>query len=297
MSVNIKDYQNAYESAVKQLKENSQVVAIVVYGSMVSGDIWEESDIDFLVITKEKGKYENIYSKISGIPIHINYLSKDEFINSYNKMLKGGTFHKAFFTGKMVYCSDKDIQGIHASSRFYSDRDRYARNIEILCSVINAIHYTKKYLYTGKIETAYQWSIELLTNYARLLVGLEGHITDKDILSLAVNVNPQVEYLFKVIESQQKTKEKINEILKNIENFVEGNISSITNPIVEFLKNSNFPCSAEDIKNSKDFKQIEVDITLLLDRMSKADIIKEGSRKYITYGDEALIEEITYFTE
>lgn len=297
MGVNIKDYQNAYEAVVTQLRENSQIVAIVVYGSMVSGDIWEESDIDFLVITKEKGKFENIYAKISRIPIHINYLSKDEFINSYNRMLKGGTFHKAFFTGKMVYCSDKDIEEIHVSSRFYSDRDRYARNIEILCNVINAVHYTKKYLCTGKIETAYQWSIDILTSYARLVVGLEGHITDKDILSFAVNVNPKVEHLFKIVESQAKTKEKINEILKNIENFLESNIAAITSPIVEFLKASSFPCSAEDIKNSRDFKQIEADITLLLDRMSRADIIKEGSRKYMTYGDEALIDEITYFVE
>ena len=75
--VNIKAYQDAYETALNKFKKNKYVIAVVVYGSMVSGDIWEESDIDFMVITHEKNKNDRVYSKLSGVPIHINYLSKD----------------------------------------------------------------------------------------------------------------------------------------------------------------------------------------------------------------------------
>lgn len=297
MAVNIKLYQDAFESTLNKLINNSQVTAIVVYGSMVSGDIWEESDIDFLVISKENNKAENIYSKILGIPIHMFYISKDTFIDSYNNLLKGGTFHKVFFTGKLVYCLDDEIKEIHMSTRFYRDRDREVRNIEILCNLINSMHYTKKYYTTGKNETAFQWCIEVLTNYARLLMSLEGHITDKDILSFAVSVNSDIEYLFNKLNMDIPINQRINEILGSIEKFIEFNIHSISKLIIDFLRKSAFPMSVEEIKNSKEFKQVDGDLSMLLEKLSKLDMIKEDSRKCTTYGNEYLIDETVYFLE
>lgn len=297
MAVNIKLYQEAYESAVNKLANNSQVIAIVVYGSMVSGDIWDGSDIDFLVIAKENNRVENIYSKILNIPIHIYYISKDSFIDSYRNLIKGGTFHKAFFTGKLVYCSDNDIKEIHMSSRFYNDRDRDIRNIEILCNLINSVHYTKKYYITGKIETAYQWSMEVVTNYARLLMSLEGHITDKDILSFAVSVNSNIEYLFNKLTLNVSMKKKISEILSSVETFIDYNIQGISAPVIEFLRKSKFPLSSHELKNSDEFKHIDGDMNVLLEKLSQMGIINENTRKCTTYADEYLIDETVYFTE
>lgn len=295
MAVNIKLYQEAYESTLNKLVNNSQVTAVVVYGSMISGDIWDESDIDFLVIAKEKNRAENIYSKILNIPIHINYISRDNFIDSYKNLLKGGTFHKAFFAGKLVYCSDNKIKEIHMSTRFYQDKDRDVRNIEIMCNLLNSIHYTKKYYTTGKLETAYQWCMEVLTNYARLLMNMDGHITDKDILSFAVAVNSNIEYLFNRLNMDIPVSGKVNEILSVVENFIDYNIQNISKLIIEFLKKSRFPLSVEELKNSGDFKQVDGDLNLLLNTLSKMDIIKENMRKYTTYGDEYLIDETVYF--
>lgn len=295
MAVNIKLYQDAYETTLNKLVNNSQVISIVVYGSMVSGDIWEESDIDFLVITKEKSRVEHIYSKVLNIPVHIYYISKDTFIDSYKNLLKGGTFHKAFFTGKLVYCSDNEIKEIHMSTRFYKDRDRDVRNIEIMCNLINSVHYTKKYCTTGKIETAYQWSIEVLTNYARLLMSLDSHITDKDILSFAVAVDDNIEYLFNKINMDIPVEEKVSEILSVVGAFIEYNIQNISKLLIDFLRNSKFPLSVEDIKSSRDFKQVDGDLSMLLDKLNQMDIIKENTRKYTTYGDEYLIDETVYF--
>ncbi len=295
MAVNIKVYQEAYESTINKLENNRQIVAIVVYGSMVSGDIWEESDIDFLVITKEKNRSEHLYSKILNVPIHMFYISKDSFIDSYKNLLKGGTFHKAFFTGKLVYCYDDEIEEIHTSTRFYKDIDRDVRNIEIMCNLINSVHYTKKYYTTGKMETAYQWCVEVLTNYARLLMSLDGHITDKDILSFAVSVNDDIEYLFNILNMGMNISEKVKEILSTVEKFIDSNIQNISKLVIEFLRNSIFPISVEDLKNSREFKQVDGDLSMLLDKLSKLNIIKENSRKCTTYADEYLIDETVYF--
>jgi hypothetical protein len=194
-----------------------------------------------------------------------------------------------------VHCSDEEIKNIHLSTRFYGDKDRDARNIEILCNLINSMHYTKKYFSTNKLETAYQWCIEVLTNYARLLMSLDGHITDKDILSFAVTVNGSVEYLFNKLKDEDSIKDKINEILNTVENFIEYNLESISKLVIEFLKNSRFPVSAEDLKSSQEFKQVDGDLSMLLEKLAAMGIIKENARKYTTYGDEFLIDERVFY--
>jgi uncharacterized protein len=295
--INIRAYQEAYESTVSKLKANNQVIAVVVYGSMVSGDVWEESDIDFLIITNEKNKTENIYTKACNIPVHINYLSKDVFISSYKNLLKGGTFHKAFFTGKLVYCSDDDIRNIHMSARFYGDRDINIRNVDMLTHLVNSLHYTKKYYTTHKFETSYQWCIETLKNYARLLMNMNGHITDKDILSFAVNMDDNIEKLFKLFNSNMSVRDKIGEILSQIDEFIDLNIEVLSQPIVDFLREKRTQLSIQDIQNSNEFRLVDGDLNGLLERLSDAGIVKEGMRRFNTYGDEYLINEIVYYVE
>lgn len=295
MVVNIKAYQEAYDIALNKFKNNSQVIAIIVYGSIISGDIWEKSDIDFHVITKEEKKMESIHCKIMEVPIHINYISKEIFVDSYNNMLKGGTFHKAFFMGKLVYCIDDTIKQIHSSTRYYSDRDKRIRNIEILCNLLNSMHYAKKYMTTGKHETAFQWCVEVLKNYARILMNNNGHITDNDVLSFAVNMSTNVENIFVTLNDDKPILGRLNYIIEATEKFISQNAETISEPVIQYLRNSRKPCSASDIQGSEDFKQVDADMNILLETLSSIGIIKEKSRKYITKGNEYLIDEIVYY--
>ena len=46
MGRTILQYQKAFNSAINRFKANKLVLAVMVFGSMVSGDLWDESDID-----------------------------------------------------------------------------------------------------------------------------------------------------------------------------------------------------------------------------------------------------------
>lgn len=295
MVLNIKAYQDACEIALTKFKNNDKVLAIVVYGSIISGDIWEKSDIDFLVISKEENKMDTIHSKILDVPMHINYISKDIFVDSYNNMLKGGTFHKAFFMGKLVYCIDETIEEIHNSTRFYSDRDKSIRNIEILCNLLNSMHFAKKYMMTGKHETAFQWCVEVLKNYARILMNSNGHITDNDILSFAVNMNTNVENIFVTLNDDKPILGRLNYIIESTEKFISLNAEIIAKPLILYLRQHRKPFSSADIQGSEEFKQVDADINILLETLSSMGLIKEKSRKYMTGGNQYLIDEIVYY--
>ncbi|MDU1856009.1 MAG: nucleotidyltransferase domain-containing protein [Clostridium baratii] len=78
------EYQKAFNEILENFKSNKDVIAIFTFGSIVSGDIWEESDIDFFVIYNfEYDFVRDIYSEIYKIPVHTRILSKEKFLSSY----------------------------------------------------------------------------------------------------------------------------------------------------------------------------------------------------------------------
>ena len=125
MDDRIKEYQRAYGVALESLKTNKEVLAAFVFGSMVSGDLWEKSDIDFFVVLKKwKPGMTNVYSDESGKSVHYKFMSKKEFMNSKGFDLKGSFLHRLFSSSRMVYCVDKDIDTRFSSGRGYSDQAR-----------------------------------------------------------------------------------------------------------------------------------------------------------------------------
>ena len=48
------EYQKVYHKVEEQLEKTDSILAAFVFGSMVTGDLWENSDIDFFVIIDGK---------------------------------------------------------------------------------------------------------------------------------------------------------------------------------------------------------------------------------------------------
>ena len=83
MAKSVLELQNAFQLTLKKLKDNNKVLAIFTYGSIISGDVWKESDIDlFVVYDGEFNKVRQIYSKVLDVQINIRVSSKEEFLKA-----------------------------------------------------------------------------------------------------------------------------------------------------------------------------------------------------------------------
>ena len=68
MLKSIVNYQKSSEELINMLKTNKKVLAIFAFGSIVSGDLWEGSDIDLFVVYKDNfQEVRDIYSEILNI--------------------------------------------------------------------------------------------------------------------------------------------------------------------------------------------------------------------------------------
>ena len=81
MAKTVLELQKAFQTVVNQINKNKKVVALFTFGSIVSGDVWEESDIDlFLIYEDGFEKIRDVYSEVREVPVHTKILNKNSFL-------------------------------------------------------------------------------------------------------------------------------------------------------------------------------------------------------------------------
>lgn len=297
MENTIVKYQKAYNRIITKLKANDYVLAVMVYGSMVTGDLWDESDIDFFVITKElPDTLKNIYTDEKGISVHIRIINKESFLQLYECDLRGGFIHRILASSRLVFSRDTDITNRYNGGRYYPDVDKERWNMVYLGRVLKDISLCRKYLSSGKILTAYSICVACIEEYSRLYVNYSGHMISKDAVATAMNLNNNFkECVEKLFYTNGKMEEAIQETVDFINMELDLNIKSITRILIEYLKNNPDMISSEDIKNDKLFESYDIEVEEILRELWQKNIIKKGNRDYNLSNGKAVIQENVYY--
>lgn len=297
MERTIIQYQRAFNSIIDRLKSNEAVLAVMVFGSMVTGDLWDESDIDlFVILDKKIANIKNIYTEEKQVPVHIKLMSKNKFIQLYEEDLRGGFMHRMFSSSRLVFSKDMEITIKYDSGRYYPDLDRERWNMVYLGKVLKSIDICKKYLSNDGVYTAYGAAVKCVENYARLHVNYSGYMISKDAMTMAMNLNDSfkrcVDELF---FNKQDTAKAISAAVEYIESSIDENIRNTASILVNYMREKDCFLSTEDIKNDKLFVNYDIALEDILNKLWEKNIIKKDSRDYKTEDGKVLFKENVYF--
>lgn len=297
MERTILQYQKAFNSIIDRLKGNETVLAAMVFGSMVTGDLWDESDIDlFVILDKKINSIKNIYTEEKQVPVHIKLMSKSKFLQLYEEDLRGGFMLRMFASSRLVFSKDMDITQKYDSGRYYPDLDRERWNMVYLGKVLKNIDLCNKYLYNDGIYTAYGAAVKCVENYAKLYVNYSGYMISKDAIAMAMNLNDDfrncVDGLF---FNKNDTITAIESTLKFIEDAVDETIRNTASILLNYMRGKDSFLSTEDIKNDKLFESYDIAIEDILNKLWERNMIKKDNRDYKTDDGKVLFKENVYF--
>lgn len=297
MERTILQYQKAFNSIIDRLKPNEDVLAVMVFGSMVTGDLWDESDIDlFVILDKKIQDIKNIYTEEKQVPVHIKLMSKNKFLQLYEEDLRGGFMHRMFASSRLVFSKDMEITIKYDSGRYYPDLDRERWNMVYLGKVLKSIDVCKKYLSNDGIYTAYSAAVRCADNYAKLYVNYSGYMISKDAMTMAMNLNEDfkqcVDGLF---FNKQDTEKAVEDTLKYIESAIDENIRNSASILINYMRQKDCFLSTEDIKNDKLFISYDIAIEDILNKLWERNVIKKDSRDYKTDDGKLMFKENVYF--
>ncbi len=290
-------YQKAFNSLVDKMRSNENILAVMVFGSMVTGDFWEESDIDLFVILKDEiYDIRNIYTEEKEVAVHIKLMSKEKFLQLHESDLRGGFIHRIFASSRLVFSKDLDITTRYNNGRYYPDLDREKWNMVYLGRTLKSLGVCKKYLTNDGIYTAFTTAVRSIEDFARLYVNCNGYMISKDATSMAMNLNDDfkkcVDELF---FNKNNVVEAIENTLEFLKDSIDKNIKQSTRLLMEFMREKDKFLSAEDIKRDPLFENFDIEIEEVLNELWKRNLIKKDSRDYKNSEGNVIIKENVYF--
>ena len=297
MTKTILQYQKAFNSVVDRIKIDESVLSVMVFGSIVTGDLWEGSDIDFIVIVnKNFEKIRNLYSQEEGIPVHIKLMSKEKFIKVYSENLKGGYLHRIFSSSRLIFSKDMDITVRYDGGRLFPDVDRERWGMCFLGELLKEMGVCKKYLWSDAIYTSYSAAIRCIEKYSKLFVNSSGHMISKDVMTMALNLNDDFKQCVdKLFFEKANITETIKETMMFLEQSINLSIKSNCNLLLNYMREQDKFVSAEEIMLDDLFKDFDIDMEELLNKLWKRDIIKKESRDFKIDKDKILFKQNVYF--
>jgi len=294
----ILQYQKAFKSVIDRLKVIDSVLAVMVFGSMVSGDLWDESDIDLFVITSNSTDNEisNIYAEEKDIAVHIKQMGKSKLIALYDTDIRGGFIHRVFSSSKLVFSKDKEITSIYDGGRFYPDVDRERWNMVYLGDVIKNISNCRKYLANDDLYNAYSTAVRFVEDYAKLYISLSGYMISKEAMTMVMNLNDGfkdcVDGLF---FNKVDTIRAIQLSITYVSMAIDENIRNITSLLLNYMRQLDCFLSSKEIKRDRIFQNYDIEIEEVLNRLWEKNIIKKEKRDFRAEDGKVILKENVYY--
>ncbi|WP_217077800.1 nucleotidyltransferase domain-containing protein [Clostridium baratii] len=292
------EYQKAFNEILENFKSNKDVIAVFTFGSIVSGDIWEESDIDFFVIYNfEYDFVRDIYSEIYKIPVHTRILSKEKFLSSYKEDGSKGIARNILKFSKLVFSRDKDINNLYNRSIYVGDEFNHIDSLEYLSRVIKDVGICKKYIQNDRIYTAYEMIVRSLDSFSKLYLNLNGYTVSKDAIRMVINLNDDFKALIddKLFNGVQE--ENIVDIINYINTYIDKNILKASKIITDILNDEEEYLSASEIKNKDILRDSNIKLEQILKRLLTKGVIKKKDKEVIDSNGNVIISENVYGIE
>lgn len=298
LSRTIAQYQNAFNNIIDSLKKNEDILSVMVLGSLVTGDLWEESDIDMLVVSsKNPSSIKNLYLEELGIPIHMKIMNKERFLSLHENNIKNGTAHKVFYMSRLVFSKDDDITNKYNRGRYYLDLDRDRWSMVYLGKLIKSIVVCKKYLSNEGMYTAFNSAVKCIEEYSKLYANCSGYMVTTEAISMVANLDIEFKKVVDKLyfENSDNKKDVIKDTIEFIEQGIDKTIKLSTSMLMEFMTKKDTLLSAEDIKSDDIFRNFDIDMEEILNELWKKNIIKKDVRDYRSDNGKVIFKENVYF--
>lgn len=293
MAKSVLELQNAFQLTLKKLKDNNKVLTIFTYGSIISGDVWKESDIDlFVVYDGEFNKVRQIYSKVLDVQINIRVLSKEEFLKACEGEEQDDYIKNVIIISRLAFSKDKEIIEFYNKFKysFNSDRERY--NLIYLGNFLKDFKVCKKYLELGRLNTSYEVLIRALDSFSKLFLNLNGYLVTKDSLTMATNLNDEFSKVINELFLGSLSKDLIKKTIDYIDNYLDENIKEASKMLLNYLEEKEKFISSYEIIEEKKFHKIKVEV--ILRELTKRGLVIEDKILLKDSNNNSILEEIVY---
>ncbi len=288
-------YMAAVESFIGKIKDDPNIIAVIVSGSLAYDVIWEKSDIDMTLIVRDQILKTESYSIVEdGITVNVYISPRSGFKRYLESDIGGSWLHSYMSKGKMVYSTDDSLYEYFEDMKNIGADDMALSMLYIACELIGCRDKSKKWLSVRKDPLYAQYFLLLCAeSMARMELCSRQETIGRDAIQKAMKVNSEaIGPLYVDAMSHHMTKEEIEDRIELVDRYLMEKMDIFKTPVLEFMAD-------QQIKTltliSKHFRRESHFIIEAFDYLAEKGVIEKVSQTIrITPKGRRAVEEIGY---
>jgi predicted nucleotidyltransferase len=272
-SLVVKDYQVAFDSLVEKAKEDEYVLSVMICGSLFYDKVWEKSDLDVIIITRDEpfNAYQSLLERDVYIDAFVH--TRDGFRKRIQRATDGSILHSFFSKSKVVFTRDDSIYDLYEDLEKIGLRDlekmlmtNYVYAKDLINKALRAINLT------DDPSFSFNFILSGIRRLASIEVILNRQIPLRESIEQALKINPVFfkDIFIDTVRISNKNKETMMQVINKMDQYLKDRLEIIIQPVLRLIKKHN-ELSYEDLWEH--FRDIR--ITIDLKDFIDADLITE----------------------
>lgn len=234
-----KQYRKAVELVVEKAKQDPQIIAGILYGSLSHDQVWEKSDLDLWLVTVDNPKDTDFYSLVSNdIFMHVDLIPRSQFRRNLESGLVTSWSEMVFVRSTLLFSHDETIKSWFDQHNRYQvgSRDKQFALLRVMEQVIPQIETAEKEFYL-KQDPAYAFLaiLRVVDTLASFEVILNGEVPGREKIQPALQYNPDFfSMVYSDFINQPKTDTHFKQTLSAIRQYM-GQHTWVYRPILDYL--------------------------------------------------------------
>lgn len=296
-------FREALQTFIDKIRQDDQVIAAILLGSLSYDQVWEKSDIDLKLIVHDQ-KIRNGYMCFveNDVPINASIQTRNEYKRWMERSVQSSFNHSMLIRSKLLFTKDPSIAEYFEQIRYVGERDRQLQLLRLGCHTLGLLAKAEKWLYV-KQDYGYSafWIIKIVDLLAQIEVILHADVPMRESVLQALEYNPT---FFHTIYTDMVRGEvnvaKVNAALKSINVYLNERAERLFHLILAYLKEE------ADVRTVTDIVQkfsmvIEIDtgsVTTACDWLAERELLaKMESETKATPKSQIMLTEPAYMYE
>jgi len=291
-------FQKALDSLIDRIKQDRNVVAAILFGSMAYDQIWEKSDIDlWLVMRDGKLRYRDCCLTEDGVVIHAMLVPRSRFKRRLEGSLQGGWLDFTFARSKLLFSRDDSIETWYRDAARIGARDRDVQLLKATVWTLATLAKAQKWFHVKEdYQYSFLWLMEVVNRLATIETLLHGEAPGREVVHQALKYNPDFfNAVYTDFIDRKKTRKNVRQALELIDQYLEDRAFKLFKPVLDFLGEAESLRTMSEIDDH--FAKTKLfGLDIACEWLAERDIVQKLSAPlHLTEKSRVEVEEAAYY--
>lgn len=304
-------FEAALDAFVAKAKQDRHVLAAILFGSLSADRVWEKSDIDLIVVTRDdkdlfrkegRGDDDEVSEGAAllehDVYIHVSMQPRSAF----RKMIEGGLqssfMHSSFAESRLLFTRDETIRELYEGIGELKERDRQVQLMHAGAFVIPTLYKAEKWFHVKEdLHYSFLYILHCVNGLAKIEVFLDSQLASREVIQQALRLNPGFfDAVYTRLIDQPVSSEAIAGALTRIEAYLEERIPVMFQPILDYLAEEGSVRSVTEIETYFDNQMNLRGVTTVCEWLADKEVISRVSSPHrLTLKSNVEYEELAFY--